>query len=95
MTDEFYPPISPPAAGKPSSSAPPSSDVDHFHIDFLPCFHAYGLQCQFVALYTATPRVVLSRFKLDTFLELVQEHKATFAFVVPPICEYGVLVSGL
>lgn len=80
MTDEFHPPVS-------SSSPPSTSSAEHFHIDFLPCFHAYGLQCQFVALYTATPRVVLSRFKLDTFLELVQEHKATFAFVVPPIRE--------
>jgi len=33
----------------------------------------------------ATPRVVLPRFDLRTFLSVVQERKVTFAFIVPPI----------
>ncbi len=92
MVDEFEPPVS--ASTLPNSVSPSQTHTSkdkhqpaHYHIDFLPCFHAYGLQCQFVALYSATPRLVLQRFKLDVFLQVVQEHKATFAFVVPPICE--------
>ncbi|EPQ31905.1 uncharacterized protein PFL1_00104 [Pseudozyma flocculosa PF-1] len=56
-----------------------------FHLDLLPLFHCYGLLMGFVALHTATPRVVLPRFQLDVFLSAVQQHKVTFCFVVPPI----------
>ena len=38
-----------------------------------------------IALHTLTPRVILPRFKLDRFMESVEEHKVTFAFVVPPL----------
>lgn len=55
------------------------------HIDLLPQFHCYGLVVALVALHTATPRFVLPRFSLLLFLELVTKHKATFAFVVPPV----------
>ncbi|CAO1615834.1 unnamed protein product [Parajaminaea phylloscopi] len=55
------------------------------HIDLLPFFHCYGLVVSLVALHTATPRYVLPRFSLLLFLHLVTKHKATFAFVVPPV----------
>lgn len=57
----------------------------HFHLDLLPTFHCYGLLVQLIALHTLTPRVVIPRFKLDLFLNVVEEHKITFAFVVPPL----------
>ncbi|PWN26312.1 acetyl-CoA synthetase-like protein [Jaminaea rosea] len=60
----------------------PSQEI---HIDLLPQFHCYGLLVSLVALHTATPRYVLGRFSLPTFLHLVQDHKVTFAFVVPPV----------
>jgi len=70
-----------------SSQAAAEARPKEFHIDLLPQFHCYGLVVAFVALHTATPRVVLPRFDLQLFLHLVQERKATFAFVVPPIIQ--------
>lgn len=32
-----------------------------------------------------TPRIVLPRFHLETYLKSVSEHGATFSFLVPPI----------
>ena len=60
---------------------------DEFHLDVLPYFHCYALLMGFIALHTGTPRVILPRFQLDVFLSAVQDHKITFAFVVPPIRE--------
>ncbi|KDN48514.1 acetyl-CoA synthetase-like protein [Tilletiaria anomala UBC 951] len=68
-----------------SSSSPSSPPASQFHIDILPTSHAYGLLAQLVALYTGTPRVVLARFKLDLFLQVAQDKKVTFVFVVPPV----------
>ncbi|PWY98539.1 acetyl-CoA synthetase-like protein [Testicularia cyperi] len=56
-----------------------------FHLDLLPLFHCYGLLMGFMGLHTATPRIVLPRFKLDVFLQAVQDYRVTFCFVVPPI----------
>jgi acyl-CoA synthetase (AMP-forming)/AMP-acid ligase II len=52
----------------------------------LPFFHIYGLQVILNgALRAGATLVVLPRFELDAFLRVVQEHRATWAFVVPPI----------
>ncbi|UZJ55181.1 hypothetical protein CBS101457_004501 [Exobasidium rhododendri] len=56
-----------------------------FHIDVLPQFHCYGLLISLIALHTCTPRIVLPRFHLETFLQAVSDHGVTFSFVVPPI----------
>jgi 4-coumarate--CoA ligase len=39
----------------------------------------------FCNTWDGIPVVVLERFSLEEFLEMIQNYKATFAFVVPPI----------
>jgi acyl-CoA synthetase (AMP-forming)/AMP-acid ligase II len=53
---------------------------------FLPFFHIYGqtvLMCW--ALQSGATLVTMARFDLGEFLRLVEEHRATAAFVVPPV----------
>jgi acyl-CoA synthetase (AMP-forming)/AMP-acid ligase II len=55
-------------------------------IAVLPFFHIYGLQVILNGgLRAGATLVVLPRFELETFLRAIQEHRATWAFVVPPI----------
>src|SRR5258707_4990810 len=55
-------------------------------IAVLPFFHIYGLQVILNGgLHAGATLVVLPRFDLETFLRAIQEHRATWAFVVPPI----------
>ena len=52
----------------------------------LPFFHIYGLQVILnLGLSTGSTVVTLPRFDLEAFLRLTQEHRATRAFVAPPI----------
>jgi acyl-CoA synthetase (AMP-forming)/AMP-acid ligase II len=52
----------------------------------LPFFHIYGLQVILNGgLRAGATLVVFPRFELESFLRAVQEHRATWAFVVPPI----------
>ena len=82
LADQFDAPIA--KRGSANGSGPSKN----FHIDVLPCFHAYGLQVQLVALMTATPRTVLGRFNLSIFLTEIEKRKASFSFLVPPIREF-------
>lgn len=53
---------------------------------FLPFFHIYGLTCLIhQGVYRGLQLVVMAKFDLERFCQLVQEHKITYAFVVPPI----------
>src|SRR4029079_14722083 len=55
-------------------------------IAVLPFFHIYGLQVILNGgLRAGATLVVLPRFDLETFLRAIQQHRATWAFVVPPI----------
>jgi acyl-CoA synthetase (AMP-forming)/AMP-acid ligase II len=55
-------------------------------IAVLPFFHIYGLQVILNGgLRAGATLVVLPRFDLETFLRAIQDHRATWAFVVPPI----------
>ena len=59
---------------------------DDIVIAVLPFFHIYGLQVILNGgLRAGATLVVLPRFELETFLRAIQEHRATWAFVVPPI----------
>lgn len=52
----------------------------------LPFFHIYGLIVLVHSpLYSGVTTVVLSRFDVDTWCRLVQEHKITYSYIVPPI----------
>lgn len=70
---------------------PPPSTVKQLHVSVLPQFHCYGMLMSFVALHTATPCVVFARYNLEQLLESIQERKATFMFVVPPIRTHRVM----
>jgi acyl-CoA synthetase (AMP-forming)/AMP-acid ligase II len=55
-------------------------------IGVLPFFHIYGLTVLInLALYKGATVVTMPRFDLEEFLTLMQEHRVTFACLVPPI----------
>lgn len=65
----------------------PTSDT---HQDVLPCvlpfFHCYGWSCTLISkLHLGCKLVTLPTFKPETFLNALDEHKATVLYLVPPI----------
>lgn len=59
---------------------------DDVMIGVLPFFHIYGMTCIMAAMLYAQAQIVsMPRFDLQQFLELVQSHRATRAYLVPPI----------
>ena len=61
-------------------------DDDEVVIAVLPFFHIYGMQVLMNAvLRNGATLVTMPRFDLEQFLTLVQQHKVTRAYVVPPI----------
>ena len=66
--------------------------ADHYHheqdttIAFLPFFHIYGMQViAMLGLWSGATVVVMPKFDLDTYLDLVERHRATILHVVPPV----------
>ncbi|MBT8198012.1 MAG: AMP-binding protein, partial [Acidimicrobiia bacterium] len=59
---------------------------DEVIIAVLPFFHIYGMQILMNGvLYNGATAVTMPRFDLEQFLGLLQEHKVTKAYLVPPI----------
>lgn len=65
---------------------------DHFlhekdiTIAFLPFFHIYGMVViAMVGLWSGATLVVMPKFDLDTYLDLVEQYRATILHVVPPV----------
>jgi len=55
-------------------------------IAFLPFFHIYGLEViMLLGLWSGATIVVMPKFDLEQFLDLVERHRATVLHVVPPI----------
>ena len=55
-------------------------------IGVLPLFHIYGLSVILnMGLYQGATIVTVSRFELEPFLQLLQDHEVTMAHLVPPI----------
>src|SRR5262245_51851188 len=53
---------------------------------FLPMYHIYGLSVIMCgALRVGATVVTMPRFDLEQFLQLLQDHRVTFAYVVPPV----------
>ncbi|KAL6716170.1 hypothetical protein ACLMJK_005736 [Lecanora helva] len=53
---------------------------------FLPFSHIYGLTSQVhQALNSGLTTIVMPKFSLENFCSLVQRHKITFAYIVPPV----------
>ncbi|KAI8339493.1 hypothetical protein BC941DRAFT_420640 [Chlamydoabsidia padenii] len=71
------------------------SDValgSHFNADkdrvlgVLPFFHIFGLSCVIhLSLFWGVPLVVMSKFDLPLFCQVVQKHKISLSYLVPPI----------
>ncbi|RMZ82934.1 hypothetical protein DV737_g1804, partial [Chaetothyriales sp. CBS 132003] len=52
----------------------------------LPFFHIYGLNMLVLnPIYTGVLALVLARFEIEKFCRLIQEHRVTFLYVVPPM----------
>jgi 4-coumarate--CoA ligase len=52
----------------------------------LPFFHIYGLTVLVHSpVYSGVTTVVLSQFAVETWCHLVQKHKITYSYIVPPI----------
>jgi acyl-CoA synthetase (AMP-forming)/AMP-acid ligase II len=59
---------------------------DDVVIGVLPFFHIYGMQVILnLALRAGATIVTMPRFDLEGFLRVIQDHKVTRAYVVPPI----------
>jgi len=55
-------------------------------IAFLPFFHIYGMTVMMNLFLNQRARLVtMPRFDLELFLRLIQEHRATRLFIVPPV----------
>jgi acyl-CoA synthetase (AMP-forming)/AMP-acid ligase II len=66
--------------------------ADHYTHDrdttvaFLPFFHIYGLEVVcLLGLWSGATIVVMPRFELEPYLDLVERHHATLLHVVPPV----------
>jgi acyl-CoA synthetase (AMP-forming)/AMP-acid ligase II len=63
-----------------------SMSSDDAIIAVLPFFHIYGMTVLLnAALYARARLVVMPRFDLVEFLENIQNHKVTYAFIAPPV----------
>ena len=61
-------------------------DGDDTLVCFLPFFHIYGLVViMLLGLRSGATLVVMPRFDLESYLDLVERHRATMLHVVPPI----------
>ena len=68
------------------SSAAIQLDERDVMIGILPFFHVYGLTVLMnLALWRGTTVVTMPKFELDEFLRLMQDHRVTYACLVPPI----------
>ena len=63
--------------------APPTGDKV---LSCLPFFHIYGLTSLVLTpLYNGIQTIILAKFSIEKFCSLVQEHKITFIYIVPPM----------
>ncbi|KAK3075698.1 hypothetical protein LTR53_000740 [Teratosphaeriaceae sp. CCFEE 6253] len=71
-----------PLTSAPREGAPEGDSV----LAFLPFFHIYGLTVVLhQSLYRGIYTVVMAKFDIESWCRLVQEHRITFAYVVPPV----------
>ncbi len=55
-------------------------------IAFLPFFHIYGMVViAMLGLWSGATLVVMPKFELETYLDLIERHRATLLHVVPPV----------
>jgi 4-coumarate--CoA ligase len=52
----------------------------------LPFFHIYGLNCLVLSpIFSGVQTLVMARFDLEKWCAIVQNHRITFSYIVPPI----------
>ena len=69
-------------AGIPDAPKPQGDKI----LACLPFFHIYGLNALIHnPLYTGVHVLVLARFEIEKFCRLIQDHKVTFSYIVPPM----------
>jgi 4-coumarate--CoA ligase len=62
----------------------------------LPFFHIYGLNVLIhLPMYNGVTALVLAKFEIEKFCRLIQDHKVTFGYIVPPmvllLCKHPVV----
>jgi acyl-CoA synthetase (AMP-forming)/AMP-acid ligase II len=68
--------------------APPIMDEDDVPLVHLPLFHVFGLNVLMNwAVAVGATQVLMSRFDMIDFLDLVEEHKVTLLITVPPVIQ--------
>lgn len=72
---------------KTSPGIPPTSSMEgDIVLTCLPFFHIYGLSHMVLApLYSGFQNLVMSRFEITRWCELVQTHSVSYSYIVPPI----------
>ncbi|KAK5697136.1 hypothetical protein LTR17_024000 [Elasticomyces elasticus] len=71
-----------PLSGSPHDGYPEGDSV----LAFLPFFHIYGLTVVLhQSFYRGIKTVVMPKFEIEAWCRIIQEHKITFAYVVPPV----------
>ncbi|KAF1815880.1 acetyl-CoA synthetase-like protein [Eremomyces bilateralis CBS 781.70] len=72
-------------SGNLKTSGGPDGQGDKI-LAFLPFFHIYGLTCLIhQSMYSGITLVVMEKFELERFCQIVQEYKISFVYMVPPI----------
>lgn len=71
-----------PLSWKPSKESPDGDAI----LAFLPFFHIYGLTCLIhQTAYRGFKCVVMPKFDIEAWCKIVQDHKITMSYVVPPV----------
>jgi acyl-CoA synthetase (AMP-forming)/AMP-acid ligase II len=71
-----------PLSWKPTSTTPDGDAI----LAFLPFFHIYGLTCLIhQSMYRGFKCVVLPKFDIEAWCQVVQDEKITMSYVVPPV----------
>ncbi|KAF2168869.1 hypothetical protein M409DRAFT_20882 [Zasmidium cellare ATCC 36951] len=71
-----------PLSWKPSKESPDGDAI----LAFLPFFHIYGLTCLIhQTAYRGFKCVVMPKFDIEAWCKIVQNHKITMSYVVPPV----------
>jgi 4-coumarate--CoA ligase len=67
---------------KPTPDRPEGDSI----LAFLPFFHIYGLTVILhQSIYSGYKCVVMPKFEIEAWCKIAQQHKITFAYVVPPV----------
>ena len=71
---------------KTSPGIPKAKGLGDVVLSSLPFFHIYGLTVLVLnPIYTGATSIVMSKFYIETFCGIIQRHKVTYAYIVPPI----------